>query len=130
MNNNRIYPMATNCLIVDDSSTIRKVIGKMMKKFEFNISEAENGQVALDACIESMPDVVMLDWNMPVMSGIDFLMHLRKTPGGDKPKVILCTTENEFEAIQKAISEGANEFIMKPFNEEIIREKLEIVGAL
>lgn len=122
--------MSTNCLVVDDSTTIRKVIGRMMQKFDFQIAEAENGQVALDSCINSMPDVVMLDWNMPVMSGIDFLIQLRKIPGGDKPKVILCTTENEFEAIQRAMSEGANEFIMKPFNEDIIREKLEIVGVL
>ncbi len=122
--------MTTNCLVVDDSTTIRKVIGRMLQKFEMSVREAENGQVALDACVQEMPDVVMLDWNMPVMSGIEFLIALRKTPGGDHPKVILCTTENEFEAIQKAMSEGANEFIMKPFNEDIIKEKLEIVGVL
>ncbi len=122
--------MATHCLVVDDSTTIRKVIGRMLQKMDCEIREAENGQVALDACVAEMPDLIMLDWNMPVMSGIDFLRELRKTPGGDSPKVILCTTENEFEAIQTAMSEGANEFIMKPFNEEIIREKLEIVGVI
>lgn len=122
--------MAANCLVVDDSTTIRKVIGRMFEKMDFEIREAENGQVALEACIQEMPQVIMLDWNMPVMSGIDFLRELRKTPGGDAPKVILCTTENEFEAIQTAMSEGANEYIMKPFNEEIIKEKLEIVGVL
>lgn len=122
--------MSANCLVVDDSTTIRKVIGRMFEKMDFEVREAENGQVALESCLTSMPEVIMLDWNMPVMSGIDFLRELRKAPGGDFPKVILCTTENEFEAIQTAMSEGANEYIMKPFNEEIIKEKLEIVGVL
>ncbi|NCP61695.1 MAG: response regulator [Alphaproteobacteria bacterium] len=122
--------MSAKCLVVDDSTTIRKVIGRMFEKMDFEVREAENGQVALESCLISMPEVIMLDWNMPVMSGIDFLRELRKTPGGDAPKVILCTTENEFEAIQTAMSEGANEYIMKPFNEEIIKEKLEIVGVL
>lgn len=122
--------MSANCLVVDDSTTIRKVIGRMFEKMDFEVREAENGQIALESCLSSMPEVIMLDWNMPVMSGIDFLRELRKAPGGDTPKVILCTTENEFEAIQTAMSEGANEYIMKPFNEEIIKEKLEIVGVL
>lgn len=122
--------MSANCLVVDDSTTIRKVIGRMFEKMDFEVREAENGQVALESCLANMPEVIMLDWNMPVMSGIDFLRALRKAPGGDAPKVILCTTENEFEAIQTAMSEGANEYIMKPFNEEIIKEKLEIVGVL
>tara|TARA_R110002095_G_scaffold195479_5_gene174107 strand:- start:305 stop:613 length:309 start_codon:yes stop_codon:yes gene_type:complete len=102
----------------------------MFEKMNFEVREAENGQIALESCLVKMPEVIMLDWNMPVMSGIDFLRELRKAPGGDAPKVILCTTENEFEAIQTAMSEGANEYIMKPFNEEIIKEKLEIVGVL
>ncbi len=122
--------MAANCLVVDDSTTIRKVIGRMLQKMDFEVREAENGQVALESCLAEMPAFIMLDWNMPVMSGIDFLRELRKAPGGDAPKVILCTTENEFESIQTAMSEGANEYIMKPFNEEIIKEKLEIVGIL
>ncbi len=122
--------MSANCLVVDDSTTIRKVIGRMFEKMNFEVREAENGQIALESCLVKMPEVIMLDWNMPVMSGIDFLRELRKAPGGDAPKVILCTTENEFEAIQTAMSEGANEYIMKPFNEEIIKEKLEIVGVL
>ena len=122
--------MSANCLVVDDSTTIRKVIGRMFERMNFEVREAENGQVALESCLVSMPQVIMLDWNMPVMSGIDFLRELRRARGGDAPKVILCTTENEFEAIQTAMSEGANEYIMKPFNEEIIKEKLEIVGVL
>ncbi len=74
--------MSANCLVVDDSTTIRKVIGRMFEKMDFEVREAENGQVALESCLISMPEVIMLDWNMPVMSGIDFLRELRKTPGG------------------------------------------------
>lgn len=122
--------MTMTCLVVDDSTTIRKVIRRMMEKMAFTVEEAENGQQALDYCLKTMPACIMLDWNMPVMSGIEFLKALRKTAGGDKPAVILCTTENEFSRIQEAMSEGANEYIMKPFTEEVIKEKLQITGVL
>lgn len=120
--------MTIKCLVVDDSAIIRKVIRRMLETMSYEISEAENGQVALDACLQQMPDLVMLDWNMPVMSGIEFLKALRASPGGDYPKVILCTTENEFSRIAEAMQEGANEYVMKPFTPEIIKEKIEIVG--
>ena len=120
-----------SCLIVDDSSTVRKIIHRIMDNFDFDdISEAEDGQVALDACKASMPSVVMLDWNMPVMTGIDFLRELRNLDGGNAPCVILCTTETSFDHIQEALEAGANEYIMKPFNEDIIREKLEMTGMI
>jgi two-component system chemotaxis response regulator CheY len=118
------------CLVVDDSGTIRKAIMTILKKFSFSFAEAENGQVALDACIAEMPTLIMLDWNMPVMSGIEFLIALRKLPDGDLPKVIFCTTENDIGRIQEAIQNGADEYIMKPFTESIIREKLEILGLI
>ena len=121
----------SQCLIVDDSTVIRKAIRRIMEKFEFDeIEEAENGQVALEKCRETMPDVVMLDWNMPVMNGLDYLIALRSEPDGDLPQVILCTTENEIERIKIAMSEGANEYIMKPFNEDIIRDKLSMLGII
>ena len=119
-----------SCLIVDDSTVIRKAIRRIMEPLFGEIREAEDGLVALNSCKENMPTVVMLDWNMPVMTGIDFLKNLRKTAGGDKPFVVLCTTETSFDHIQEALSEGANEYIMKPFNEDIIREKLQMLGAI
>ena len=76
------------CLIVDDSRVIRKVSRHILETLGFAVEEAENGKVALDACAAAMPDVVLLDWNMPVMTGIEFLVHLRKHPGGDGPKVV------------------------------------------
>lgn len=118
------------CLIVDDSSVIRKVARRIMEEVNFEIFEAEDGAKALDACREGMPDVILLDWNMPVMDGLEFLNHLRKEPNGEIPKVIFCTTENDMDHITKAISAGANEYIMKPFDKEIIFSKLKEVNLL
>ena len=119
-----------SCLIVDDSKVIRMVAKKILADLEFETVEAADGQLALDACLAKMPDGVLLDWNMPVMSGIEFLRELRAAPGGDKPIVVFCTTENDIEHIQEAIEAGANEYIMKPFDSEIIQAKFTQVGLL
>jgi two-component system chemotaxis response regulator CheY len=119
-----------SCLIVDDSRVIRMVARKILQELSFQTSEAENGQLALDACLANMPDAVLLDWNMPVMSGIEFLRALRQVPGGDKPVVVFCTTENDIEHIQLAIEAGANEYIMKPFDSDIIQAKFIQAGLL
>lgn len=118
------------CLIVDDSSVIRKVARKIMEEANFEIAEAENGQQALEKCRHKMPDIILLDWNMPVMNGLEFLKELRKEPSGNTAKVIFCTTENDMDHITQAISAGANEYIMKPFDKEIIVSKLKEVGLL
>jgi two-component system chemotaxis response regulator CheY len=119
-----------SCLIVDDSKVIRMVAKKILQELSFQTVEAEDGQTALDRCTESMPDAVLLDWNMPVMNGIEFLRELRKMPGGDGPKVVFCTTENDIEHIQAAIEAGANKYIMKPFDSEILAAKFVQVGLL
>ncbi len=119
-----------SCLIVDDSKVIRMVARKILQELEFETDEAADGQEAVDACKGKMPDAILLDWNMPVMSGIDFLKELRKLPGGDAPIVVFCTTENDIEHIQEAIEAGANEYIMKPFDSEIIQAKFSQVGLL
>ncbi len=119
-----------SCLIVDDSKVIRMVAKKILQELSFQTVEAEDGRTALDRCTDSMPDAVLLDWNMPVMNGIEFLRELRKMPGGDGPKVVFCTTENDIEHIQEAIEAGANEYIMKPFDSEILAAKFVQVGLL
>jgi two-component system chemotaxis response regulator CheY len=119
-----------SCLIVDDSRVVRMVARKILQDLEFEIFEAEDGKIALDVCKKQMPDAILLDWNMPVMNGIDFLRQLRAAPGGDQPKVVFCTTENDLAHIQEAIGAGADEYIMKPFDSEIIQSKFSQVGLI
>ena len=118
------------CLVVDDSRVVRKVARRILESQGFEVREAEDGQVALNACRASMPDSVLLDWNMPVMNGIEFLKALRKEFGPEQPPVMFCTTENDVSFIEQAIEHGAQEFIMKPFDEAILLGKFTQVGLL
>jgi two-component system chemotaxis response regulator CheY len=119
-----------SCLIVDDSRVVRKVARRIAEDLGFSCEEAEDGQQAYEACQGAMPDAILLDWNMPVMSGIEFLEKLRQMNGGTEPKVIFCTTENDMNHIQRAIQAGADEYIMKPFDSEIIESKFTQIGLL
>ena len=118
------------CIVVDDSRVIRMVARKILEELSFTVEEAEDGQVALDLCKQSMPDGILLDWNMPVMDGLEFLKALRALPNGSEPKVVFCTTENDLNHIQEAISQGADEYIMKPLDSEIVQSKFSQVGLL
>jgi two-component system chemotaxis response regulator CheY len=116
------------CLVVDDSRVVRKVARRMLEGNGYTVVEAEDGAKALTAVRDHMPDAVLLDWNMPVMNGIEFLVALRKEFGPDNPPVVFCTTENDISFIERAIAAGAQEFIMKPFDEEILMGKFSQVG--
>ncbi|MEO1040531.1 MAG: response regulator [Pseudomonadota bacterium] len=116
------------CLVVDDSRVIRKVARKIVEDLGFAVEEAADGQQALDSCRSRMPDAILLDWNMPVMNGLDFLIRLRQEPGGGAPVVVFCTTENDMSHITQALRAGANEYVMKPFDGEIIESKFAEVG--
>lgn len=118
------------CLVVDDSSVIRKVARRILEGMDFAITEAEDGQEAIDACQRELPDAVLLDWNMPRMDGYEFLRTLRRMPGGDRPKVVFCTTENEVAQIARALHAGADEYIMKPFDKDIVAAKFQEVGLV
>ncbi len=118
------------CLIVDDSRIIRRVASKILFELGFDTDEAEDGQKAIESVSIRMPDVAIVDWDMPVMDGLSFVTALRKMPGGDKPIVIFCTADNEVHHIERALEVGADEYIMKPFDSEIVRSKLTILGAL
>lgn len=117
-------------LVVDDSSVIRKVATRILESMRFGASEAPGGREALAACEASMPDAILLDWNMPEMDGFQFLQELRRMPGGHGPKVLFCTTENEVAYIAKAMHAGADEYIMKPFDKDIFRSKLQEIGLI
>ncbi len=119
-----------HCLVVDDSRVIRRVARRILEELEFEIAEAGDGKQALEQCREHMPDAILLDWNMPIMNGLDFLKALRKEDGGDGPVVLFCTTENDVGHISAAIGAGANEYIMKPFDREIIEAKFAEAGLV
>ncbi len=118
------------CLIVDDSKVVRMVARKILEGLDFETEEAEDGQQALEACAKNMPNAVLLDWNMPVKNGLEFLQELRALQGVEQPIVVFCTTENDMAHIQEAIKAGANEYIMKPFDSEIIESKFSQVGLI
>jgi two-component system chemotaxis response regulator CheY len=118
------------CLVVDDSAVVRKIARRILEELDFKVVEAEDGEQALEACKSALPEAVLLDWNMPQMDGYEFLGNLRRLPGGDAPKVVFCTTENDIDHISLALAGGANEYIMKPFDKEIISAKFAEVGLI
>lgn len=118
------------CLVVDDSKVVRKVVRKIVENLGFEAHEACDGSEALSKTGEMKFDLIMLDWNMPVMDGMDFFKKFKESANFEGCKVVFCTTENEMPKIQQAVSEGANEYIMKPFDENIVKDKLQQVGLL
>jgi len=118
------------CLVVDDCAVVRKAARQILEGLDFRIVEAKDGEKALQACKRNLPDVILLDWNMPVMDGYEFLGHLRRMPGGNAPKVVFCTTENGIDHISQALRAGADEYIMKPFDKDIIAAKFHEVGLV
>ena len=118
------------CLIVDDSRVVRKVARRILELRGFRVEEAENGAEALEACRRGLPRCVLLDWNMPVMNGIEFLRALRAEFGPDEPLVVFCTTENDLGSIKAALEHGAQEYIMKPFDEDMLVGKFAQAGLL
>lgn len=118
------------CLVVDDSRVIRKVARRILEDLGFETAEASDGVEAMAWCRSSMPEAILLDWNMPVMDGLEFLRQLRKEPDGDQPVVVFCTVENDLAHITEALEAGADEYIMKPFDGDIIAAKLDLAGLL
>jgi two-component system chemotaxis response regulator CheY len=118
------------CLVVDDSGVTRKIARRILEELGFNIIEAEDGEQALEACKQAFPEAILLDWNMPVMDGYEFMVQLRRMPGGDAPIVVFCTTENGVDHISRALQAGANEYIMKPFDRDIVTAKFQEVGLV
>jgi two-component system chemotaxis response regulator CheY len=116
------------CLVVDDSRVIRKVARRILEDIGYEIAEAADGMEALAWCRAAMPEAILLDWNMPLMTGIEFLRKLRAEPGGEGPVVVFCTVENDLAHIREALDAGANEYIMKPFDGDIIAAKLAEAG--
>ncbi len=119
-----------SCLVVDDSRVPRAVARRMLESFGFAVREAGHGAEALEACRAAVPDAVLLDWNTPVMGGPGFLRAARAEFGPDRPVVVLCTTEADPERIVEALRAGAQEYVMKPYDATILRDKLAQAGLL
>jgi two-component system chemotaxis response regulator CheY len=116
-------------LIVDDSRAMRMILRRLLKSLGFETVEAEDGQVALTAVHEQGPfDIALVDWNMPVMNGLEFILAVRADHGLDAMRIMMVTTETEPTQLVLALEAGASEYLMKPFSSEAVVEKLEILG--
>jgi two-component system chemotaxis response regulator CheY len=118
------------CLVVDDSRVIRRVAAKIIEDLGFETCEAESGQRALALCAARMPEIVLLDWEMPQMDGLEVAKALRALPGGAAATIIFCATCNDPAGIKQALDAGADEYIMKPFDSEIVSSKFLLLGLL
>lgn len=117
-------------LVVDDSRAIRRIVGDMMRRLGFDVHEAGHGLEALERlkAIDS-PDVMLVDWNMPEMNGIEFIRAVRAQPQYSDVPIMMVTTETEMDRMAQAFVAGANEYVMKPFDQETIAGKLQILGV-
>lgn len=118
------------CLVVDDSRVVRKVAARIVEALDFEPIEAADGLEAIAVCRAAMPTVILLDWTMPVMDGVEFVRQLRREPGGDQPVVVFCSAETEPARIAQALDAGVDEYIMKPFDGDIIAAKFAAAGLL
>ena len=116
------------CLIADDSKIIRLLLNKIMSNLDWDVVEAEDGEEALEIFQLQSPDLILMDWKLPVMEGIDVLYKIRDSKVAKKPKVIFCSSITDVNRIKEALQGGADDYIMKPFDEDIIYSKLAILG--
>ena len=113
-----------HCLVIDDSDIIRKVARRVLEELNVTSTEAESGAIGLELCRVAMPDLILVDWIMPGMSGIEFVTQLRAVPDGDVPIVVYCTSVNEPDDYGRALAAGVDKFLLKPFDRNSIREAL------
>ena len=116
------------CLIVEDSEVIRKVASRIMTNLNFEVIEAENGQQALDICDSGMPDMILLDWQMPVMGGMEVLQSFRPLNKKKRPFILYCATENDKVELSRAITAGANDYVLKPYDRESLYARIAEAG--
>jgi len=120
-------------MVIDDSRAIRTIISRTLTQLGYEVSQAANGQEGLQALQQGDPQdvsLVLVDWNMPVMNGLEFVKHVRANSRFDEVKLMMVTTETQIEQMSTALEAGANEYVMKPFTKEIIEDKLRMLGAI
>jgi two-component system chemotaxis response regulator CheY len=118
-------------LVIDDSRTIRAIIGKTLRELGMEVVEAAHGQEGLER-LQEPPGVelVLVDWNMPVMNGLEFIRAVRSQRVYDPVRIMMVTTETEQEQVLRALEAGANEYLMKPFTREILVAKLSLLDVI
>ncbi len=118
-------------MVIDDSRAIRLILRRTLEKLGYEVLEACHGKEAL-AELERDPEVslMLVDWNMPEMNGLEFVNHVRSRPGYSQVVLMMVTTETEIEQMVTALEAGANEYVMKPFTEDIITDKLRLLGLV
>ena len=117
-------------LIVDDSSTMRRIIINTLNKLGYSdFLEASNGREGLDRMVNGNVDLIITDWNMPEMNGIDFVRNLRSTPQGKSVPVLMVTTNAANADVAEALKAGVNNYVVKPFTAETLKEKINAVAS-
>ncbi len=119
-----------NCLIADDSKVMRMLLCKIMENFGYTVTEAEDGEDLLEQCGKAMPDIIISDWNLPLIDGVDVLYKIRADKKIAQPVFLFCSYFKDADIIRQAIDGGADDFIMRPFDEDIIASKLKIIKVL
>ena len=118
------------CLIADDSKTMRMLLIKIMENFGYTVEEAEDGEDLLEQCTADMPDLIISDWNLPLIDGIDVLYKIRSNQNIRQPVFLFCSYIKDTEIIRQALKGGADDFIMRPVDEDIIAQKLRIIKCM
>ncbi len=117
-------------LVIDDSRAIRMVLTRTLAKFGYDVHSAGDGKEAIDWVHQGhRPDLVLVDWNMPIMNGLEFIQEFRHDKEQSQVPLLMVTTETEIEQMVRALDAGANEYVMKPFTDEVIEEKLKLLGV-
>jgi two-component system chemotaxis response regulator CheY len=117
-----------HCLVVDHSPALRTIARRILESLQYTVTEAADGITALAACRKAMPDLIFLDWNLPHMTGIEFIKTLRSQPNSEQARILFCNSELNKGQIALALAAGADEFILKPFDSAQIRTKLTAIG--
>jgi len=122
--------MSFRALVIDDSRTMRRLISMQLSDLRVEITEADNGAVAWDVLqsMDPVPDVALVDWNMPEMNGIELVRKIRADQRFRGLTIIMVTTESEMTQMAAALAAGANEYVMKPFTKEVLLDKLALMG--
>ena len=116
-------------LVIDDSRAMRMILGRMLRDLGFEVSEAGDGEEALSLLAGGLaPELVLVDWNMPKLTGIEFLDAVRRPPYASTAKIVMVTTETEMPQVIRALDAGADEYVMKPFSKDAILDKLMMLG--